>query len=166
MLPVIKQMQPVIKQMQTSTTTAVFSHSCVNVLWLCQEETVTKRKQLYLQIQFLISLLRLAKNDCSDNSDAKHNKNNIGKKGYQLPSFRYLVYLKNFLVSTCNQCDLKSPLLLQHEILPMSDDQSVQWDVPEISSKWKGILSTCRRAVISWNRASADSIIETFKWPV
>lgn len=41
-----------------------------------------KGKQPYLQVTFLISLLRLGKNDGSDNKDAKHNKNNISGKGF------------------------------------------------------------------------------------
>lgn len=96
---IIKQMLPVIEQMPTSATIAVSSHSCVNVLWLCQDETIRKRKAALLTNSILNLFLRLAKNNGSDNSDAKHSKNNISEKGYQIPSFRCLVYFKYFFIS-------------------------------------------------------------------
>lgn len=62
-------------------------YQCCLLTQLCQcALTVTKPlhkgKQPYLQAQFLISLLRLGKNDGSDNNDAKHNKNNVSGKGF------------------------------------------------------------------------------------
>lgn len=75
-------MLPAMEQMQTSATIAVCLLTQLCQCALTMPRPSQKGKQHYLQIQFLSSLLSLAGDVGSDNSDAKFNKNTVSEKGY------------------------------------------------------------------------------------